>query len=156
MDQLKNQMTGKPYIFPETMDYLDEEPHEDLIRAYLRLITECKKAVKIPIIASVNCISSSEWISFARELEEAGADAIELNIFYLPTERNQSPAEVEKVYTDILQEVRRLVRIPVSVKIGRHFSNIIGMAEKLKAGGASGLVLFKRFTNRILTWKNWK
>jgi len=71
MDQVKQQMIGRPYVFPETMDYMDEEPHEDLIRKYLRLISETKKAVKIPIIASINCVSNQKWTYLAAEIEKA-------------------------------------------------------------------------------------
>ena len=145
----------------EVGDLLTRDPHnttypeaEDYIRNYLRnnsivkqveLVGEVKKQTSLPVIASINCISPAEWTSFAHELEEAGADALELNVFYLPTDRHQRPGMVEQLYIDLLAQVRSQVKIPVSVKIGSHFSNIVAMAEKLKANGAAGVVMFNRF-----------
>ena len=112
---------------------------------HLELIKKAKEAVDVPIIASINCVSSLEWTSFAREFEETGADAIELNIFYVPTDRNEKAGMIEQLYIDVLQKVKKEVSIPVAVKFGVHHSNIIGMADKLKSAGASGIVIFNRF-----------
>jgi dihydroorotate dehydrogenase (fumarate) len=137
--------SGHRSNYPEVSYYIQNYVRHNSIGKHTVLITQVKQNTSLPVIASISCVSSSEWTSFARELEEAGADAIELNVFYLPTNRNQTSADVEKIYTDILYDVKTKIKIPVSVKIGCHFSNIIGMAEKLKANGAKGLVLFNRF-----------
>jgi len=131
--------------YPEAEDYIRNYLRDNSVTGHLELVRATKKAVEIPVIASINCISSSEWVSFAREFEEAGADALELNIFYVPTDRNERPGMVEQLYLDILSKVKKEVKIPVSVKIGMYFTNIVAMADKLKANGASGIVLFNRF-----------
>ncbi len=131
--------------YPEAEDYIRNYTRDNTVVKHLELLKKAKQAVDVPIIASVNCISSSEWTSFAKDFEEAGADAIELNIFYLPTDRHEKPGVVEQLYVDVLKKVKLEVSIPVSVKFGVHHSNIIGMADKLKATGAAGIVMFNRF-----------
>jgi len=131
--------------YPEAEDYIRNYTRDNTVVKHLELLKKAKQAVDVPIIASVNCISSSEWTSFAKDFEEAGADAIELNIFYLPTDRHEKPGVVEQLYVDVLKKVKLEVSIPVSVKFGVHHSNIIGMADKLKAAGAAGIVMFNRF-----------
>ncbi len=142
-DMLKH--TGRPNDYPEAEYYIEHYVRSHSIIRHTDLVAKVKKETNLPVIASVNGTSSSGWTSFAKDLEDAGADAIELNVFYLPIARQQTSAEVEKIYTDILKAVVSCTKVPVSVKIGSHFTNIIGMAEKLKANGAKGLVLFNRF-----------
>ncbi len=145
MDQIKNSMTGRPYVFPETFDYLDEEPHEDLTRAYLRLIKESKDAVSIPIIASINCVSNQKWVYLAQEIEKAGADAIELNLFSLPS-NNEAPAgEIEEMYIELVAKVVKLVRIPITIKISHYYTALGQMIDKFAATGIKGVVLFNRY-----------
>jgi dihydroorotate dehydrogenase (fumarate) len=112
---------------------------------YLKLISSAKKAVKIPIIASLNGTSLGGWISFARRMEEAGADGIELNIYNIPTDTMQTGAEVEQTYLEIVAAVKDAVRVPVAVKLSPYFSNIAYMARRLDAVGADALVMFNRF-----------
>jgi dihydroorotate dehydrogenase (fumarate) len=112
---------------------------------YLDHIRKSKAAVKIPVIASLNGSTLGGWTSFAREIEKAGADAIECNIYFIPTDPRQSSAEVEKVYLEILQAVKSAVKIPVAVKLSPFFSNMANMAQRLDEAGADGLVLFNRF-----------
>jgi dihydroorotate dehydrogenase (fumarate) len=131
--------------YPEAEDYIKNYLRDNTVTKHLELLKKAKEAVDIPIIASINCVSGAEWTSFAKDFEEAGADAIELNIFYMPTDRNEKPGIVEQLYLDVLKKVRLEVSIPVSVKFGVHHSNIIGMADKLKANGAAGVVMFNRF-----------
>ena len=131
--------------YPEAEDYIKNYLRDNTMTKHLELLKKAKAAVDVPIIASINCVSSAEWTSFAKDFEEAGADAIELNIFYLPTDRNEKPGLVEQLYLDVLQKVKKEVSIPVSVKFGVHHSNIIGMADKLKSAGAAGIVMFNRF-----------
>jgi dihydroorotate dehydrogenase (fumarate) len=131
--------------YPEAEDYIRNYLRDNSISRQTELVTLTKQMVDVPVIASVNCVAGEEWTSFARDLEEAGADAIELNIFYLPVNRNQTAETVEQLYTSVVRAVKSKIKIPLSVKIGSHFSNIVGMADKLKANGASGIVMFNRF-----------
>ncbi len=130
----------------ESMDYLDLHIKEDTVNDYIKLIKESKQAVHIPIIASVNCVSGSEWISFAKQIEKAGADALELNIALLAAD-NKSGEEREKIYFNIIEKVRKEVKIPVAIKIGPYFSNLSNFIHKLSDTGVSGIVLFNRFYN---------
>ena len=131
--------------YPEAEDYIKNYLRDNTVTKHLELLKKAKETVDIPIIASINCVSSTEWTTFAKDFEEAGADAIELNIFYLPTDRHEKPGVVEQLYIDVLQKVKSEVTIPVSVKFGVHHSNILGMADKLKGAGAAGIVMFNRF-----------
>ncbi len=112
---------------------------------YLNHIRKAKEAVNIPIIASLNGSTPTGWTNFARKIEEAGADALELNIYYIPTDPNLSCMQVEQTYIDILKAVKAAVRIPVAVKLSPYFSNMANMAKRLEEAGADGLVLFNRF-----------
>jgi len=112
---------------------------------YLNHIRKVKDAVDLPIIASLNGSTLGGWTSYARQMEEAGADAIELNIYFVPADFDLSAAEVEQVYLDIVRAVKITVQIPVAVKLNPFFSNLANMAKRLEAGGADGLVLFNRF-----------
>jgi dihydroorotate dehydrogenase (fumarate) len=112
---------------------------------YLEHIRKAKSSVKIPIIASLNGSTLGGWTKFAGEIEGAGADAIECNIYYIPTDPKLSSADVEKTYLDILQAVKSKVTIPVAVKLSPFFSNMANMAVRLDEAGADALVLFNRF-----------
>jgi dihydroorotate dehydrogenase (fumarate) len=131
--------------YPEAEDYIRNYLRDNTVTKHIKLIEETKKAVDIPVIASVNCVSASEWTTFAKDFQEAGADALELNIFYVSVDRREKPGVVEQLYIDVLEKVKKEVSIPVSVKIGLYHSNIIGMVDKLKANGAKGVVMFNRF-----------
>ena len=115
------------------------------IGAYLNLIKETKEAVDIPVIASINCASASEWIEFAKDVEGAGADAIEINMFLLPSDEEMTGKEYEKIYFDIAEKVTKTVSIPVSFKIGSYFSAMANFAQKLSFTDIKGLVLFNKF-----------
>ncbi|PWT98570.1 MAG: dihydroorotate dehydrogenase-like protein [Terriglobia bacterium] len=112
---------------------------------YLEHLRKCKKAVRIPIIASLNGSTRGGWIRYAKQMEQAGADALELNIYSLPMDPDVSGEQVEKNYVELVKAVRAEVRIPVCVKLGPYFSSMANMARKLDAAGADGLVLFNRF-----------
>ena len=131
--------------YPEAEDYLNAYAKENSLNTYLDLITEAKKAVKIPVIASVNCHSSKEWTHFTKKMEDTGADALELNIYYLANDKRKDPREYEETYLNIVEEVTSRVKIPVTVKLGMHFSNPSWMADQVRIRGAAGLVLFNRF-----------
>ena len=112
---------------------------------YLTIVQRAKEAINIPVIASLNCVSHESWIDYARGLQQAGADAIELNIYYIPANEALTGRDIEQRYVDIVSAVKATVSIPVAVKIGPYFSAMGAMARALVAGGADGLVLFNRF-----------
>lgn len=137
--------TNPQNVYPEAEDYIRNYTRHHSVEAHLDLVRRAKKEVAIPVIASINCTSSKEWMTFAKEFEAAGADALELNIFFVPTKRGESPDQIEKLYADIVKAVKKEVSIPVSVKIGSYFTNLIAIVEKLLAGGAGGVTMFNRF-----------
>jgi dihydroorotate dehydrogenase (fumarate) len=112
---------------------------------YLEHIRKAKAAVKIPIVGSLNGVSTGGWISYAKKIEQAGADALELNVYYIPTDPEMSGAQVEQMYADLVRDMRASVKIPVAVKLGPYFSALASMARRLDQAGANGLVLFNRF-----------
>jgi dihydroorotate dehydrogenase (fumarate) len=112
---------------------------------YLEHIRRAKSDVKIPIIASLNCTTVGGWISYARQITEAGADAIELNIYKIPTQSNVPGSTIEETYIDTVRTLRAATKIPLAVKLSPYFSNFANMAHRFDALGADGLVLFNRF-----------
>jgi len=132
-------------LYPEAEDYIWNYTRNNSITRHLNLLSEAKKETEIPIIASINCMSAAEWMVFAKEFENAGADALELNLFFVPTDRQKSAEEIEHTYMKIVSEVKKHVKIPVSVKIGFYYTNLLRMADQLTANGADALVLFNRF-----------
>ena len=113
--------------------------------AYLERIRRAKAAVRIPVIASLNGVSTGGWVSFARKIQDAGADALELNIVYVPTDPALAGGAVEQMYVDVVRDVRRSVTIPLAVKLGHCFSAPAYLARRLDAEGVDALVLFNRF-----------
>lgn len=132
--------------FAEALTYFPE-PDEYRLgpEEYLGHISEAKRRVNIPIIASLNGSSTGGWTKYARQIEQAGADALELNIYYIPTDLNLTGTEVELTYLQILKEVKAMLKIPVAVKLSPFFSSFMNMAKKLDEAGADGLVMFNRF-----------
>jgi dihydroorotate dehydrogenase (fumarate) len=132
--------------FAEALTYFPE-PEEFRLgpEEYLKHIAKAKEAVRIPIIASLNGSSTGGWTQYAKAIQEAGADALELNIYYIPTDMDMSSTEVEQTYLDILKAVKTAVTIPVAVKLSPFFTNFANMAKRLDEAGANGLVLFNRF-----------
>jgi dihydroorotate dehydrogenase (fumarate) len=113
--------------------------------AYLKHIAEAKRSVKIPIIGSLNCTSLGGWITYARQIAEAGADALELNIYKIPARTTVGGAIIEEGYIDVVRTVRAATKIPLAVKLSPYFSNFANMAASFDALGVDGLVLFNRF-----------
>src|SRR5215470_14456516 len=112
---------------------------------YLEHIRKAKEAVGIPVIASLNGATAGGWAEYAKEIELAGADALECNIYSIPTDAGRTSADVEQTYLDIVKAVKEAIEIPVAVKISPFFSNLSNMARRLDHAGADGLVLFNRF-----------
>ena len=128
----------------EFLDYYDYQIKKDNLKNYLSLITEAKKELTIPIIASINCTTAQEWAFFAKKVEDAGADAIELNIFVLPTNLSQTSYDNESMYFDIVSRVSSKIKIPISLKISSYFSNLGAIIRDLSFSEIKGLVLFNK------------
>lgn len=129
----------------EFLDYYDYEIKKDNLKRYLNLIREAKNELSIPIIASINCVTTQEWGFFAKKVEDAGADALELNMFILPTNLSQTCQDNESIYFDIVSRVASKIKIPISLKISSYFSNLGSVIRDLSFSGIKGLVLFNKF-----------
>jgi dihydroorotate dehydrogenase (fumarate) len=128
---------------PEARTYFPPQrvgPHE-----YLSLVERAKKALRIPVIASVNCCDTGSWTGYARDIEQAGADALEVNLYAVEADPTVSAGEVEERYLDVVRRVRAAVRIPIAVKLSPYFTSLAHFAARLDQAGANGLVLFNRF-----------
>ena len=132
-------------INTDQFDYYDYHLKGKKLNQYIDLIKASKSEISIPVIASINCVYSHEWVAFARQLQDAGADAIELNMFFLPSDLSRSDQALESMYFSVLEKVLKTVSIPVALKISYYFSNLGQMIQKLSRSGVSGLVLFNRF-----------
>jgi len=129
----------------EAYDYLRGTSKDYYLDDYLGLVEEAKKELSIPVIASINCVSDGEWIEYAERFEKVGADALELNVFIIPTDEKTRGETIEEAYHSILKKVKKKISIPVSLKIGSHFSGMAYTMSSLAEVGADGLVLFNRF-----------
>ena len=139
-------LTSGTESFAEALSYFPDMGQFKLgPEAYLEHIQKAKKAVKIPIIGSLNGVSTGGWVSFAKKIEQAGADALELNVYYIATDPDMSGAQVEQMYADLVRDVRGSLKIPIAVKLGPYFSSMASVARRLDQAGANGLVLFNRF-----------
>ena len=133
------------FYYPEADDYISNYTKLNDVENYLNLIKGAKEAVQIPVIASINCVSSADWISFANKMQAAGADGLELNIFVLPSDPKRDAAQNEAVYFEIIEKVKKELTIPIAIKISSYFSGLANMAVKLSWTGIKGMVLFNRF-----------
>ncbi|NLO67518.1 MAG: dihydroorotate dehydrogenase-like protein [Bacteroidales bacterium] len=134
-------MDGHDY--PEASDYIRNYTKDHSVGEYLKLISSAKSKIGIPLIASINCLTSTDWIGFARQIEEAGADALELNMFLLPID-GSDPRKIEQVYLDLIQRVKGKTNLPLIIKISPYFSNLIHLVQQFHAVGASAVVMFNR------------
>ncbi len=141
-ETIKN-LDGSDY--PEALDYVKAYTRENSLSEYLDLIRDAKRAVHIPVIASINCVSASEWMDFASKIQEAGADALELNVFFLPVNKGKTSIDYEKIYYDLLEGIMKKISIPVIIKLGSHFTNLTYLVNQLYFRKADGVVLFNRF-----------
>ena len=132
--------------YPEALSYFPD-PHELCVgpEAYLKHIARAKETITVPIIASLNGSTPSGWTSFAKQIQQAGADALELNLYNIPTDMKLSGAELEHQYIEVVRSVRAEVSIPLAVKVSPFFTNFANMAKRFAENGANGLVLFNRF-----------
>ncbi len=145
--ELDRVMSLSAESYAEALNYLPEPDayHNLDAEEYLEQIARLKRTLSIPVIGSLNGVSPGGWMGYARKMEQAGADAVELNIYYVPTDPALSGADVENMYVEDLKTVKGAVSIPVAVKLSPFFSNFANMALRLSDAGADGLVLFNRF-----------
>ncbi len=143
---LDSYLTHSTDSFSEALSYLPEASAYQIgPKAYLEHVSWAKRVLAIPVIASLNGVSTGGWIEYARQIEEAGADGLELNIYYMPTDLSLTGNEVEQIYLDVLKDVKTAVSIPVAMKLNPYFSAMANMANRLAEAGADGLALFNRF-----------
>jgi len=148
IQQANSGIADSAAMHPEALEYLRAEIDKQYgTMEYLETIKQAKSSVSIPIIASVNCHSSKWWTTYAKQIEAAGADALELNIYVFPYDPGKNCSNLEDSYIEILQKVKENIRIPVAIKLSPHFTSFANFAEKLDNSGADGLVLFNRFIN---------
>lgn len=131
--------------YPEAYNYIQEHTKGEVIANYINLIKEAKKNLTIPVIASINCITASEWLPFVKMVEEAGADGIELNMFILPSDISLSHEDIERLYEDIVHIIKRATSLPISLKISHYFSSLTRFAQKISWLGITNLNIFNRF-----------
>jgi len=146
VDQQVKEAEKDPILYSglsETLDYIDLHIREDNLGRYLQLIRDVKKAVSIPVIGSINCISNEDWTHFTKKMEDAGADALELNLFLNPADFKSK--EFEKAYFRIIEKVLAAVNIPVAIKISKYFTRMGLSVKALSETGVSGIVMFNRF-----------
>ena len=145
-DELDRDIDRASEVGAESVSHFPELGHRVMgPETYLSHIVKCKQAVKIPVIASLNGTSPGGWLSYAKQMEQAGADALELNIYHIPVSADVTGEQVEQQYIELVKAVKAAVHIPVAVKLGPYFSSMANMARKLDATGVDGLVLFNRF-----------
>ena len=130
---------------PEMDDYLHAYIRSNSIAQYTEKVKALKDAVSIPVIASINCYSPGEWVEYARQIEAAGADALEVNLYDLAVDPRTSPVSIENGYVSVVRSLASELRIPVSVKIGPHFTSIVNFVDRIASAGAKGVVIFNRF-----------
>jgi dihydroorotate dehydrogenase (fumarate) len=134
-----------PAGYPEADDYISNYTRSHSVDEYIDLIIKAKKRLSIPVIPSINCFSSEGWTEFARKIADSGADALEINVFFMPLDRKKSAADSEKIYFDLIAKLKGVINIPVAFKIGNRFSNILYMIDQFYNRGIKGVVMFNRF-----------
>jgi len=144
--ELNHYLTYGIESYPEALSYFPDSSEYNLEPdQYLDLLRKAKESLSIPVIPSLNGITPGGWTKYAKLFEEAGADAIELNVYYIPTDKRLTAADVERRYIEVLAGVKSSIKIPVAMKLSPYFSSLANIAEKLVESGANGLVLFNRF-----------
>ena len=149
---IREQRQLEHYVHSQALGHYEAESYRPVaedykseLDNYLDYLQSLKASLQIPVIASLNGVSNSGWIDYGKELMQAGADALELNVYYVAADPEQSGEQVENRYIDLLHNLRKQVSIPVTMKLSSQFSSVANMIKKLQAGGADGVVLFNRF-----------
>jgi len=148
-----NKSINQSLDYPEAADYIKNYSRHNSLNEYLELIKAAKKIAKIPIIASINCVSDVEWEDFTKQIEKAGADAIELNINILPFDPKFSSAQIEEKYFNIIEQVKQNTKLKFAVKIGNHFTNLPNFIQQMSFRGVSTFVLFNKFYEPVIDTK---
>ncbi|GLV59711.1 dihydroorotate dehydrogenase [Dictyobacter sp. S3.2.2.5] len=153
--QLDHYLNHGTDTYAEALSYFPDLEHYNIgPDRYLEHLSRLKTALSIPVIGSLNGVSSGGWIEYARLIEQAGADALELNIYYLPTDLSLSSSEVEDTYVRLVRDIRAMVQLPIAVKLSPYFTALPQFARRLVEAGANGLVLFNRFYQPDLDLEN--
>ena len=134
-----------PSGYPEADDYIAYYTKSHSVDEYIDLIIKAKKNLSIPVIPSINCFSSEGWTEFAKKIADSGADALEINVFFMPLDRKKPSADSERIYFDLITKLKKSINIPVAFKIGNRFSNILYMIDQFYVRGINGVVMFNRF-----------
>ncbi len=144
--ELDHYLSKDTHSFAEALTHLPEMGRYSLgPEVYIEQVKALKAAVSIPVIGSLNGVSTGGWIEYAQKIEQAGADALELNLYYLPTDIGLTGAQLESAYVTLVQDIRGKVSIPIAVKLSPSFTALPNFAKRLADAGANGLVLFNRF-----------
>ena len=149
-------MASAGHSYPEMDDYLHAYIRSNSIAQYTEKVNALKQAVTIPVIASINCYSPGEWVEYARQVEAAGADALEINLYDPAVDPRTSPASIEEGYISVIRSIVSELRIPVAVKIGQHYTSIVNFADRLASCGAKGVVIFNRFFRPDIDIENFR
>jgi dihydroorotate dehydrogenase (fumarate) len=153
--ELDHHLTHGTDSFAEALSYFpDQEEYRLGPEGYLENLRRIKEAVDVPVFGSLNGVSEGGWTRFAKKMEEAGADGIELNLYFIPTDPSLSGRAVEQLYVDTLKSVKATVSVPIAMKLSPFFSSMSEMAQRLDEAGADGLVLFNRFYQPDLDLEN--
>jgi len=131
--------------YPQVEDYLNYYVRNNSVDQYLKLIESARKSISIPVIASINCVSSAEWINFSKDIEKAGAHALELNVYVLPLVKDAPSKTYEEIYLKLAADIRKLIKIPIIFKLGQNFTNPVNLIDQLYNRGIQAVVLFNRF-----------
>jgi len=142
-----NRMHASGFVYPETSEYFDFDRMEDTVSNYLKFLSDSKKSVKIPIIASINCVTSEGWTDFTKRIEDTGVDGLELNIFSLPVNFSDANASNDQVYSDIIGKITNVSKLPISLKIGFYHTNLGYFIKHISHSPTKAIVLFNRFYN---------
>ena len=132
-------------VHADAYDFFHQTSKDHYIDAYLELVEQAKRAVSIPIIASVNCVNPGSWLDYSHRFEEVGADALEINMFIVPSEAAVTSIEIERRYYDLVRQIRRHTKLPIALKIGSHFTAMAHIMKTFDEMGVNGLVLFNRY-----------
>jgi len=156
-EELSEQLNLSDDYHPEAFEYFINDSSKLYgSTKYLDFIKDAKKNLFIPVIASVNCLGGKWWIDYAKQIEDAGADALELNIAYIPFDLNEKPRDIEKKYIEIVHSVKKSLKIPVAAKIGYYFTSVPLMVKDLKDAGADAVTMFNKFFRMAIDVENMK
>ncbi|MGK7393097.1 MAG: dihydroorotate dehydrogenase-like protein [Candidatus Cyclobacteriaceae bacterium M3_2C_046] len=144
------------FWYPEAVDFISDFSRDHGVDQYLDLIRQAKAEISIPVIASINCITDQEWPVFAKKIEQAGADGLELNIFIPPGNEDVSSDTIENNYLNIIRAVKKETNLPIAVKLGHYFTNLPGMIKRIDALDVQAIVMFNRFYRPDVDIKNFK